>query len=248
MCCFSVAAHRLLFIICTVLQNSVTDTYAGTITGERSPDFSVATEILPNFLRSQCQLLVVFLPWTMDVLQEAGLFPSLFFFFCISFALFSLASWFTLLASAAASIRKTCKSMFLSWRKLCPTFLSHFLLDTSSCLSFHYSNKLKTGPIISSLQNSFLFYALPFHWFDKSFVCQSGTCEPSFLYPALYPHSQLISETRSPCWGPGTVLGHGGKRWMRIDLSPWEAQSSGGHTPYCPLRNRSKSYDRRMLE
>lgn len=90
--CFSVAAHRLLFIICTVLQNSGTDTYAGTKTGERYPNFSIATEILLNFLRCRCQLLVFFLPMNYRSVPRSCPSPFFIFFFsCISFALFSVA-------------------------------------------------------------------------------------------------------------------------------------------------------------
>lgn len=77
MCCFSVAAHRLLFIICTVLHSSYHRHLLRDTNRSKSCDFSVAAEILLNYFSSSA-LAPVFM------LQDAVLF----------FPLFSLRSVF----------------------------------------------------------------------------------------------------------------------------------------------------------
>lgn len=133
MCCFSVAAHRLLFIICTVVPTSVTDTYAGTQTGESLPWLECCCRDPCEFPGDLCAG-----PWSLSSRElqicSPRCWPSSFFIFscaCIFFAPFSLASWFTL-------IRKTCWAYsFVLREPLCHFSLSKSLLDIPTCMSFH---------------------------------------------------------------------------------------------------------------
>lgn len=129
-CCFSVAAHGLLFIICTVLRSSCQRPLLRDTEPEKDAfDFSVAAQILLNSL----ELCPDSLSFSSMNYRYAPRCCSLFLLF---FSLHCFPWWADSLSQLEWSL--------VSERTFVPFSLSKSPGDSSTCLSSPYSNTFKS--------------------------------------------------------------------------------------------------------